>query len=516
METAEDKGFVYEFGKFVLDPKEKTLFSDGVPIHLPAKEFETLLLLVEHNGKALSKDEMMSAIWQDAFVEESNLAKQISRLRKILNSNGEEYIETLPKHGYRFSTELSRSITENTAPIILEKRTVKRLTLAVENGIEETPPLLPGGKGKRRTPFYLAAIAAAIIAVIGIVFVWKYQTAPANKISSIAVLPLRSLTPGSDNDAVRLGLTDSLITKLGALKQVVVRPIGSVTRFSESDEDALEIGRKLRVDAVFDGTIQESNGHLRINARLISTSTGEQIWAEKFDDNFTNIFEVQDRLSELTARALTATLTGEPAGRLTKRYTENPAAFDAYLKGRYHWNKRNEQDFRRAVTFFNQAVALDPNYALAYAGLADCYILLAVWGTEPPGISLPKAKDAALKALAADGELAEAHTSLAFIKWVYDWDFDGANNEFDAALRLNPNYATAHHWRSYYLVSTGRNEEAIEAIKRAQELEGPLSLGIMTDIGEVYCWARQYENSIEHLGEVVKIEPNYAIAHYAL
>jgi TolB-like protein/DNA-binding winged helix-turn-helix (wHTH) protein len=512
METAEDKRFVYEFGRFRLDPDEKTLFANGEALHLPAKEFETLLLLVEHNGRAMSKEEMMSALWQDAFVEESNLAKQISRLRKILNSSGVEFIETIPKHGYRFKADLKTSIADTNNPILLEKHKIERVRFAFDAEAEQKMLPAPTRPFIRRWSF----VAAAIVLLIGAAAVLVWRQWPAkHAINTIAVLPLRALS-GDGDKAFALGLTDALITKLGSVKHFVVRPISSVRAFEGVDEDAVAIGRKLNVDAVLDGSIQESDGRLRINARLINTATGEQIWAEKFDDSVTNIFEVQDRISEQAARALTATLTAEPVERFTKRYTEDPAAFDAYLKGRYYWNKRTEPDFRRAVGYFDQAVALDQNFGLAYSGLADCYILLAVWGTEPPNISLPKAKDAAMKALAADPDLAEARTSLAFIKWVYDWDFIGAESEFAAAAKLNPNYATAHHWYSYYLVSMGRGNEAIAEIKRAQELEGPLSLGIMTDVGEIYCWAGQYDKALENLKDVIEREPNYSTAHYEI
>ena len=520
MESAENNPFVYEFGRFVLDPNEKKLLVDGVPIHLPAKEFETLLLLVENNGKALSKEQMMSAVWQDAFVEESNLAKQVSKLRKILNSDGEKYIETIPKHGYRFSADLRLVEAEAESPILLERRTVKRVTFTMDGGEEYRDPLaLPPAKRGFHRPWILALTALAAIIGFGIVWFMNRNDRPP-VIRSIAVLPLRSLTSGEDVDALGVGLTDSLITELGSVNHLVVRPIGSVRGLSTSSDDALELGRKLNVDAVLDGTIQEAAGRLRITARLISTANGEQLWSEKFDDNFTNLFEVQDRISEQAARTLSAMLTDSPAvgsnERLTKRYTENPAAFDAYLKGRYHWNKRNEADFRRAIEYFSRAVELDPNYALAYAGLADSHILLAVWGTEPPAASMEQAKQAALKALSADENMAEARTSLAFVNWVYDWDFAGADAQFARAVELNPNYATAHHWRSYYLVSMGRGDEAIAEIKRAQELEGPLSLGIMTDVGEIYCWAGKYDEAIDYLNEVVRLEPNYAVAHYEL
>ncbi len=516
METAENKRFVFTFGKFVLDPRERTLYAESVPVHLPAKEFDTLLLLVEHNGRALSKDEMMSAIWADAFVEESNLAKQISRLRKIVKTDGRDLIETLPKHGYRFTADVQKTELPFDGQVLLEKHTVGKMTVELDDGSSEMPAL---PAAMRRPAVFTRALVAAVVvfaAFFAIVF-WKFRVpvgAPA--VSSMAILPLRSLTGDEPGRTFGLGITDTLITKLGGVQGMVVRPIGSVSQFAESGDDTLEIGRRLKVDAVLEGTIQQSQGRVRINVRLLRTSNGEQIWAEKFDDDQANVFEIQDRIAEHAGRALTGDRRPRPVERLTKRYTDDPAAFDAYLKGRYYWNKRTEADFRRAIGYFERAVAADPNFALAYAGLADSYILLAVWGTEPPNISFPKAKEAVLKALAADADLAEAHTSLAFIKWVYDWDFPGAESEFELAVQLNPNYATAHHWRAYYLVSVGRSEDGIAAIKRAQELEGPLSLSIMTDVGEIYCWAGQYGRAIEHLNDVIRIEPNYGVAHYVL
>jgi TolB-like protein/DNA-binding winged helix-turn-helix (wHTH) protein/Flp pilus assembly protein TadD len=519
METTGDKRFVYEFGKFVLDPFEKTLLIDGTPVHLPAKEFETLLLLVQHNGRALTKERMMSVVWHDAFVEESNLAKQVSKLRKLLEGSGDVRIETIPKHGYRFSADLKLVESGEQTPIIAERRTVKRVTVALDTP-DNGRPVLPPKPPTRTLRIIVALVALAGIAIVGAIWYRNRSTVVRpSEIKSIAVLPLRSLTPDANLDVLALGLTDSLITELGSVRHLVVRPIGAVRGLSTGTDDPLDLGRRLNVDAVLDGTIQEAGGKLRINARLISTVTGEQVWAEKFDNDLTNVFDVQDRISEQTARALTAMLSAPPTTgeeRLTKRYTQNPAAFDAYLKGRYHWNKRTESDFRSAIEQFQSAVAIDPNYALAYAGLADSYILLAVWGTEPPERLMELAKQSALKALAVDSDLAEARTSLAFITWVYDWNFAAADAEFNRAIELNPNYATAHHWRAYYLVSTGRGDEAIAAINRARELEGPLSLGIMTDVGEILCWAGKYDDAINHLTEVVKTEPNYAVAHYEL
>ncbi len=511
METSENQRFIYEFGKFVLDPQEKTLFADGKPVRLPAKEFETLLLLVENNGKALSKEEMLQAVWQDTFVEENNLAKYISRLRKIFDTKGQTYIETLPKHGYRFSAEINQ-IAQAADETILEKRTIKRLTVRVE---EEKPLMLPAEKGKiPNKSIFAAAVLVVLLSALGF-WAWTRTNAPS-KINSIAVLPLKSLTAEENNKALGLGLADALITKIGSLRAIAVRPTSAVAKYAEIEVDALEIGRKLNVDAVLEGTIQQSEGRIRINTRLLRVENGEQIWAEKFDGEQAKIFDLEDRLSKQAARALSLKLNIQESERLTRHNTSNNEAFDAYLKGRYFWNKRTEEGFKKAIVFFNQAIEKDADYAQAYSGLADCYILLGIWGALPPVEAMPKAKEAVIKSLKADDTLADAHISLAFIKWVYDWDWAGADEEFQKALELDPNNATAHHWYAYYLAAIGRFDEAIVHINKAQELEGSLSFSIGNDIGEIYCWSGQHDRAISQLEEIARLQPDFAIAHNTL
>jgi DNA-binding winged helix-turn-helix (wHTH) protein/TolB-like protein/Tfp pilus assembly protein PilF len=514
MEDTENTRFIYQFGKFTLDPREKTLFSDGKALHLPAKEFETLLLLVQNNGKALSKEQMIRLIWQDSFVEEGNLAKQISRLRKIFNANGENLIETIPKHGYRFSADINQ-IYQPTEETVLEKHTIKKLTVEVEEDFENTQRLLPAAKKSFFNQAFFAILGLMILAAIFGIWYWRKPNSPA-KINSIAVLPLKPLTTEENNQTLGLGLTDALITKIGSLRTVAVRPTSSIVKFTDSDRDALEIGKKLNVDAVLEGTIQQSEGQVRINVRLLRVANGEQIWTGKFDADLTKIFDLEDRLSEQTARALGLKLGAPENEHLTKGFTTSPEAFDNYLKGRYFWNKRTEEGFRQAIIYFNQAVEKDPSFALAYSGLADCYILLGVWGAEKPKELFPKAKQFAEKALQSDPELAEAMVSRAFIEWVYDWDFQKADADFSRAIELNPNYATVHHWYSYFLVSQGRSEDAITEIKKARELEGPLNISVNTDLGEIYSWAGNYAEADRQLREVLQIEPNYAVAHHVL
>jgi DNA-binding winged helix-turn-helix (wHTH) protein/TolB-like protein len=511
MEMVENKRFVYEFGRFALDPQEKTLFADGVRVHLPAKEFETLLLLVENNGKALSKEEMLSAVWQDAFVEEGNLTKQISRLRKILNRDGEKLIETLPKHGYRFSAEVRR-IFRPAEEIVLEKRTVKRLTVKLEEEDSSGAPLaLPPGKSF----FSAARVAAGLIVLLAAagfgVWFWLGR-AQDEKINSIAVLPLKFLSSEENDKSLGLGLADALIMKIGGLRQITVRPLSAVTPFADAPQDSLAIGKKLKADAVLEGTIQQADGRVRLNVRLLRVENGEQIWAGNFEEEAAKVFDLQDRLTEQTARALKLKLGASENEQITKRFTNNAEALDAYQKGRYFWNRRTAGDLETAVGFFNEAVRKDPNYALAYAGLADAYSLLSDYGGALPDETYPKAREAATKALELDDNLPEAHTSSAYVKMYYDRDWRGAENEFRRALALNPNYASAHQWYAEYLTAMGRFDEALAATRRAKEID-PLSPII--NAGEVWTlyFARRYDEAIERGREIAAMNPNFAEIH---
>ena len=522
METTEKKRFAYEFGKFALDPREKTLFADGVPVHLPAKEFETLLLLIENNGRALSKQEMMTAIWQDAFVEEGNLAKQISRLRKLLNTNGENLIETVPKHGYRFSTELRLVANEPEVPVILEKRTVKRLTVAYQEDNEDKL-LLAGVKEKHQSGesrqsslrFFLIA-GVLLLAVVGVISYFSYFRSPnasnqpenVSAVKSVAVLPFKPVGVEEDGDEyLRLGLTDALVTKLSSLKQIVVRLTNAVRKYST--QDPLVAGRELGVEVVLDGNVQRIGQQIRVTVQLVSVRDGRLLWGGKFDEKFTDIFSVQDAISEQAARYLEPELSGKEKSLLAKRYTTNTDAHDAYVRGRFFWNRRTADDLKEAIKHFNEAVEKDPNYALAYAGLADDYSLLADYDGALPAEAYPKAKEAAMKALELDDELAEAHTSLSYVKMYYYHDWQGAQDGYRRAIALNPNYATARHWYSEYLTAMGRFDEAFVEIRRAKEID-PLSPGINAQEVWILFYARRFDEAIERGRRIAEMNPDFA------
>ncbi|QQS41643.1 MAG: tetratricopeptide repeat protein [Acidobacteriota bacterium] len=519
MKVSENKGFVYVFGKYALNPDEKTLFSGGVPVHLPQKEFETLLYLVEHNGRALSKEQMISAIWQDAFVEEGNLAKQISRLRKMFGESGDEFIETIPKHGYRFTADLKRSFQDD-RPVLIEKRTVKRLTLDVETDHEEedeTRPLPPGAK-----PRYLAGtrpwVAAALLIVAfaaGAYFLWNLWPDPESvNINRIAVLPLRSINDEENGKAIGAGLADALVTKLGSTRRVVVRPSSAADAVS-GIEDPVEIGRKLDVDAVLMGTIQQADGRLRVNARLIRTESGEQLWSGSFEQPIGGIFALQDALSTSIAKALAFEFSRSDADKYLSKGTDNPEAYEKYLRGRYFQSQNTPAGLDRSVELYEQAIALDPDFADAHAGIADAGVIMFNFGLKPGPEVIPRSRAALARALKLDPGLSNAHASNALIQFLVDKDWPQAENSLRQAIALNPNNADAFNRYGYFLMRVGRFDEALEKYGKARELN-PLSNIIQSGIGLTYLCAGRYSEAISQLEETIAGDPQFSHAQWLL
>src|SRR3989441_9021901 len=462
---------LYEFGPFLLDVTEQLLLRDGRPIPLKPKLFDLLLLLVENSGHVLDKNRLMSTLWPDTFVEESNLTVSIFALRKALGDgdNNHSYIETVSRRGYRFVAHVTESPNEG-----IDRLAAKRARLS-SNADER----LEAGAWVR----------------------------------SLAVLPFKSIGAEAGHEYLGLGLADALITKLTNLRQIKVRPTSAVREYTRA-RDITVAGRKLKVDALLDGSIQRARQRIRVTAQLVDARDGATLWAENFDAKLVDIFSLEDSLSDQVVRALSLKLTGEERRHLVKRHTESTEAYHAYLKGRYFWNKRTAEGFKKGVEYFEHAIALDTNYALAYAGLADCYQLLNGYMARPPRELIPKAKAALLKALQLDDSLAEAHTSLAHLLR-HDWNWSVAEKEFKRAIELNPNYATAHHWYSAYLRVMARFDEAWAEIKMAQELD-PLSLAVNRSGGILFYFTRQYDQAIEQLLDTVELDPNFGYAHFVL
>ncbi len=354
-----------------------------------------------------------------------------------------------------------------------------------------------------------AVILMAIIAV-GLM-VWKsLPHGPA----SIAVLPFRDLSPRKDQEALCDGMTDEIIAKLSTLEGWKVMNMASVLRYRNTEKTVKDVGQELNVKTVLLGSVRKEEDDIRVIAQLVNVEDDFQVWSDTYNQKLERVFEIQSDVAEKIVKSLKIKLSPAEKARIQKKPTDNLEAYNLYLQGRWFLNKRKFPDgYQKATEYFERTIKVDPRYALAYAGIADSYILIADFGFG--GLTLPKAKEAAVKALEIDDQLAEAHASLGMIRWKYDFDWKGSEKEFRSAIELNPNYATAHHWYAYLLLYLGRFNDARREIRRALELD-PLSLAINRDVGEVLFYAREYDQAADALQRAIEMDPNFPMSHYLL
>lgn len=505
----------YAFGDFRLDPVERLLLRGQERVELPPRVFDTLLILVQSGGRLIEKAEFMRQVWPDSIVEENNLSQAIYLLRKILHDgdNGGRYIETVPKRGYRFVAPVRTLPAESATPSTDQS---PRPPSAFFSDPPVTAATLPVSE-RLRTRWLLGSGAFLLVALVVIVMLrnrWQiHQSAQfdGEPIRSVAVLPLLNLSSDAEQEYFADGMTDELITDLARVRELKVVSRTSVMQYKGVRRPLPQIGRELGVDAVIEGSVLRSGDHVRITAQLIRTATDTHIWAQSYEAGLKDVLSLQARIAEAITTQVKLSLTSAELDRLHAARPVNPEAYDAYIRGRYLWNRRNVAGFEKAISYFNQAIEKDPNFALAYSGLADSDILLSL-DTLDPGL-LPAAKTAAEKALQLDDGLAEVHTSVAAVRIFQDWDWGGAETEFRRALELNPNYAPAHHWYGNILLGPlGRHDEAIAELKRAQDLD-PLSLIINTDLGFAYYLARQYDRAFAQYQSVVAMDGKFVPVH---
>jgi TolB-like protein/predicted Ser/Thr protein kinase len=335
---------------------------------------------------------------------------------------------------------------------------------------------------------------------------------PPLRIESLAVLPLANLSGDPQQDYFADGMTEELIATLGKLSALRVISRTTVMRYKKTEKALPQIAKELNVDAVVEGSVLRAGDRVRITAQLIQASTDRHLWAESYDRDLRDVLSLQSEVSRAIASEIQTKVTPQEQARLASARAVNPVAYDLYLKGRYEWNKRSKEGLERGLEYFQRAIDLDPNYALAYSGVADSYVVLGNWGLLPGVEAYPKARAAALKALQLDQNLAEPHASLARVLEDYDWDWLDAENEHQRAIELNPNYATAHHWHAFGLGLTGRNKEALAEIELARSLD-PLSTIINADVALVLYWGRQYDRAIIEARKALELEPNNRAAH---
>jgi DNA-binding winged helix-turn-helix (wHTH) protein/TolB-like protein/Flp pilus assembly protein TadD len=549
------KNKYFRFGEFRLYPTEHLLLREQTPLPLAPKAFDILLYLLQNSGHLVKRDVLMEAIWPDSFVEETNITVNISLLRKTLGSmsSGQPYIETVPRKGYRFNaavTECEDADESTTSqpkaasqksnedvmrpPVVVsadpEAGAATSLALrppAATATSPVTPPVRaahpqpsPGAGWQTSATRVLLMTATCVALVLSLSYFWSHWKSKSTTVSaserSIAILPFRPLDPTPEDEYLGLGMTDALITRLSNLHKIIVRPVGAVRKYATAD-DPIAAGRQLAVQSVLEGSIQRSGDRTRVTVRLLRVSDGELLWGDEFDEKFTDMFTVEDSISQKVANALTINLSGDEQRQLLRPFTDNNQAYQLYMKGRFFWNKRTVDGVKRSLDYFQQAIAADPNYAIAYAGLADSYTLAGSYGyiILPPGEAMPKAEAAAAKALAIDDSLAEAHASLGYIKFTYDWDWAGAEEEFKRAIALNPGYDNAHHWYSHELMALGRTDEALAEARRALALS-PSETVMNEHLGWTYLMARDYDRAIQSVRKAIEMDPDFLLAHRVL
>jgi serine/threonine protein kinase/tetratricopeptide (TPR) repeat protein len=397
--------------------------------------------------------------------------------------------------------------------LLIDLRSLKRDTQPAASAVVENH------EGRRRlVSWHMIGIAVPgmlILAALVYVFLFRSPTVVAPEIKSLAVLPLENLSRDPEQEYFAQGMTDELITSLAKISALRVISRTSVMRYKGTHKPLPEIARELNVDGVIEGSILQSGDRVRITAKLIQAKTDRHLWAKSYERDQRDVLALQDDVARAIANEIKVKLTPQEQARLTSACPVNPEAHEAYLKGRYEWNTRTEEGLKKSLRYFEQGLAVEPSYAAAYSGLADSYMILWNNGFLGPDECIPKARAAALKAIEIDDNLAEAHTSLAYLMGNYDWNWIASEREFRRAIELSPSYANAHHWYALQLASMGRHEEAIEEIKKARQLD-PLSPRINANVGGNLYQARQYDQALEELNKALELNPNDTVTHSLL
>ncbi len=520
------------FQDFTLDLARGSLLRDGQPIHLRPQSYEVLKYLVENKGRLISKDQLIEEVWQGRAVTDGSLGKCIEEVREALGENARLYVRNVRGRGYIFDPEADEQPTSEKQRVWSEQVDVVRVVVEDEQQEDGLPFTLRGSTGSRAQPptdpqraigkrkTVRLAIAGLILAGIAAGAAYYFlsltpHAAGLPGVKSLAVLPFKSLGVESGNEYLGIGMADTLITRLSNVKEITIRPTSSVLKYAGRDTDAIEIGRELGVESLLEGSIQVSGGRMRVTVRLVNAKDRTPLWAEKFDEPFTDIFTVEDSISERVAERLALKLSIDERKALGKHYTENTEAHLLSLSGRYRLERKTPDGTKKAIEFFKRAIEKDPNFALAYADKALAYFTLSITGNVPPKEAFPLVKEAATKALTIDPELADAYIYLGVTKFFYDWDWTGAELDFNRALELNPNSAQAHSYYGHLLSNLGRHDEALAQNSMALAMD-PVSLIINALRGQMLMYAGRYDESVVQLQRAIDIEPKFWVSRLAM
>jgi TolB-like protein/DNA-binding winged helix-turn-helix (wHTH) protein len=508
----------YEFGPFRLDTANHCLLRDGQPVPLTPKVFDLLKVLLNNNGRLVEKDELLKEVWPDSFVEEGNLNRNISILRKVLgeDSSGKPYIETVPKRGYRFIASVKKKAGNGFGTIDAE-------LVDLDSQVKD-PDLLqaraerdlgPNKTLSGRRWLVLAGVVALVLGALLYVLTRRHTTvATRPEIKSIAVLPLQNLSGDPTQEYFADGMTEALISSLAQIRALRVISRTSVMSFKETKKPLPplpEIARELKVDGVIEGSVQRENGRLKMMIQLIHGPTDTHLWARDYQHELTDLLKLQGEMARAIADEIRIQVTPEERARLAFARSIDPAAHEAYLLGRYHAWKHNEEDLKRAIGHFERTIQIEPKHAIAYADLSLAWQYRSLFGDTSLKESQSPARAAAQRALKLDARHAAAHSAVGHAKYLYDWDWTGAEKDLRRALDLEPNNADAHFYYSKLLQTLGRLPEAIYEIERARQLD-PLSSVVESMFGQTLYSARRYDEAIPHLKRSIELEPRNFLA----
>jgi TolB-like protein/DNA-binding winged helix-turn-helix (wHTH) protein/Tfp pilus assembly protein PilF len=486
-----------DLGAYQLRRADRVLKLEPTPMEL-------LHFLLEHKGELVTREQIIERLWgRNVFVDTDNsINGAIRKIRLVLNDETDRprYVQTVPGKGYRFIAPVAPSPVE--IPTVMVSIQAKQVE----------PPAEFKGPSRRFTALAIAVLALLIAAGVFAWMRWRNGSNSTNPRLMLAILPFQNLTGDPAQEYFSDGLTEEMIAQLGRLdpKRLGVIARTSVMHYKQSQSALTEIAHDLQVQYVLEGSVRRDAGKVRITAQLIQTKDQTHLWARQYDRDEGSLLRLQGEIAQEIADQIQLTLGAQKRTLIANASVppQTYAAYDLYLKGRYFWNKRTTDGFQQAIEYFGQAIAIDPSYARAYAGLADCYALLGGYSVAPQKDFESRARSAALQALKIDPSLPEAHASLAVIAQNYDWDWQTAEEQYRQAISIDPNYATAHHWYAEFLSFQGRFDEAFAEIERARQLD-PLSLIIATDKGAILYYSRQYDQSIAQFHSVLEMEPNF-------
>ena len=468
---------------------------------------ELLILLVERRDQLVGREEIIARLWgKDIFLDtEQGINTAIRKIRLILGDDPNEprFVQTIVGKGYRFVGPIH---------VVGAPPAVAPAPAPVPGTNEETQP----SRRLNALRWKLGAFAAVVMLAGAAIIAFRYfdwiRWFPLPPVHSIAVLPLKNLSGSPGDEYFADGMTDELITNLAKISALRVTSYTSVSKYKTTSKPLPQVAQELQVDGIVEGSVLRSGDQVRITAQLIYAPRDQHLWAEEYQRYVRDVLYLQREVARDIAEQVRVTLTPNEQKRLATAGAVDPVAYESYLWGRSFWNQRSEASLLKAIDQFNKAIEVDPGYAPAYSGLADCYTTLGYLSYLDPLDAFPRARDAATKALEIDPSLAEAHTSLAYFNLYHAWNWAEAENEFKKAIELNPNYATAHDWYSYYLMAMGRFDDAWKEVNRAHELD-PLSVSISTDIGFNYYYRRSYDEAINQLRATLSVSPKFPLAH---